>query len=84
MNSKIDSVTADIGEFRFGKVSVENIVFPNGEERHKYNPKEDITPYEVSRLLLLFYFATTNKDFYTFDFYRYIQEHKLERHFDEI
>ncbi len=83
MENKIDSAYADIGVF-FGKISVGHIVFPNGDKRYEYNPKEDITAYEVSRLLLLFYFAATVRESHTFDYCSYIQEHKLERHFDEV
>lgn len=83
MENKIDSVTTNISECFFRKISVGNIVFPNGDKRYRYNPKEDITAYEVSRLLLMFYFAVTN-NYYTIDYYSYIQEHKLERHFDEV
>ena len=60
MNSKIDSATVDISEFRF-KVSVGDIVIPNESKNYKYTPKEDITPYEVSRLILLFYFGSVDK-----------------------
>lgn len=83
MENKIDSAYADIGEF-FGKISVGHIVIPDGNKNYKYNPKEDITTYEVSRLILLFYFAGTVKDHFTVDYYSYIQEQRLERHFDEV
>lgn len=85
MENKIDSVTKDIvSECFFRKIPVGNIAFTDGDKRYRYNPKEDITAYEVSRLLLMFYFALSNKDFYTVDYYSYVQEHKLERHFDEV
>nr|QMP83153.1 MAG: hypothetical protein [Caudoviricetes sp.] len=82
--NKIYSTTITGSEFTLGKVSVGNIVFPKGDKKLKYHPKEDITAYEVSRLILMFYFASTSSDYLTFDYYSYIQEHNLERHFEEI
>ena len=67
-----------------GKVSVGYIVFPDGNKKYKYNPKEDITPYELSHLILLFYYASSTRECRGIDYYSYIKEHKLERHFEEV
>lgn len=78
----------DEGKYQFsfdmGKVSVGYIVFPDGDKKYKYNPKEDITPYELSHLILLFYYASSTRECRGIDYFSYIKEHKLERHFEEV
>lgn len=77
-------IPTDNSSISYGRISIGNIAFPDGDKKYKYNPKEDITPYEVSRLLLLFYYASSNRDYYGLDHYSYIKEHKLERHFELV
>jgi hypothetical protein len=46
-----------------------------------YEPKQDITPYELSRLMQLFFVVTTNKRYGFFKIEEFLQEHNLGRHF---
>ena len=46
-----------------------------------YEPKQDITPYELSRLMQLFFVATTSQTHGFFKIEEFLQEHNLERHF---
>ena len=46
-----------------------------------YEPKQDITPYELSRLMQLFFVVTTNRTRGFFMIEEFLQEHNLERHF---
>jgi hypothetical protein len=50
-------------------------------ETHNYEPKQDITPYELSRLMQLFFVVTTNRTRGFFMIEEFLQEHNLERHF---
>ena len=82
--SKIDSVSISApGTFYFGNVSVGDIVIYNDGKSYKYNPKEDITAYEVSCLLIMFHCGVVGR-YQAIDYYGYVTEYKLERHFDEI
>jgi hypothetical protein len=45
-----------------------------------YEPKQDITPYELSRLMQLF-FVTTITLYGSLKVEEFLQEHNLERHF---
>ncbi len=49
--------------------------------RMVYEPTPDITPYELSRLMQLFFVVTTNKRYGFFKIEEFLQEHNLERHF---
>jgi hypothetical protein len=49
--------------------------------RMVYEPKPDITPYELSRLMQLFFAVTTYKTYRFFKVEEFLQEHNLERHF---
>lgn len=46
-----------------------------------YAPKEDITPYELARMLELFALGIAGA--HDFDFWAFITENGLERHFEE-
>jgi hypothetical protein len=46
-----------------------------------YEPKQDITPYELSRLMQLFFVLTTIKLYGSFKVEEFLQEHNLGRHF---
>jgi len=61
------------------KTPIGDIMFPYG----KYSPKEDITTYELSKLLHLFVVITANYSTFapSFDIDTFIIENKLERHF---
>jgi hypothetical protein len=46
-----------------------------------YEPKQDITPYELSRLTQLFFVLTTINLYGSLKIEEFLQEHNLERHF---
>jgi len=47
-----------------------------------YEPKEDITTYELAKLLHLFICLVNGRDY--FDFKEFIEKHSLLRHFREV
>jgi hypothetical protein len=49
---------------------------------YTYNPKEDITPYEVSRLIELFTFAF-HPATHNYDYETTINKYNLTRHFEK-
>ena len=49
----------------------------------KYIPQDDITPYEVSLLFTLFIHANTPNYSAYYDYWGYIKENGLMRHFEE-
>lgn len=65
------------------KLSVGDITVSEDGKFQKFNPKEDITAYELSRLINLFFFISARSGHYTYAVVDYIKEHKLERHFEE-
>lgn len=62
------------------KMPIGDIVFPYG----KYKPCEDITTYELAKLLHLFVVITAHYGVYApdFDIDTFIINNKLERHFE--
>ena len=50
---------------------------------YTYNPKVDVTPYELARLLELFTFAFHPTVPRTYDFEDFVTKHNLTRHFDK-
>ena len=50
--------------------------------KHTYKPQENITNYELALLLKLFVFAaTTHTGFHSYDYWSYVKDNNLERHF---
>lgn len=52
--------------------------------KHIYKPQEDITSYELALLLKLFVLASATSGYsgiHSYDYWGYIKEHNLERHF---
>lgn len=47
-----------------------------------YNPKEDITPYELSKIINLMAYGVTAQ-MISYDWFGYIESNNLLRHFDE-
>jgi hypothetical protein len=54
------------------------------KRRFKYNPKEDITAFELSWLVQLFIAISSSHGAYNIDTDNYIVQHNLERHFEII
>ena len=81
--NKVDD-TCDVGyKFEIGKLSVGDITITEDGKFYKFNPKKDITTYELGRLINLFFFISARSGIhYRYTFVDYIKEHKLERHFD--
>lgn len=50
---------------------------------YTYNPKEDVTPYELARLLELFTFAFHPAVPHRYDFEDFVTKHNLKRHFEK-
>ena len=85
IQNKIDSVhdtILDVSGYKIsGKLSIGSIMICGDAKRYTYNPKEDITAYELSRIIQLFFtISATNS--YNYDTIGFVKEHKLERHFD--
>ena len=88
IQNKIDSVhdtILDFSEYKITscKLPIGSITICDDEKRYLYNPKEDITAYELSRIIQLFFTISTTKS-YNYDTIGFVKEHKLERHFDEV
>ncbi len=88
IQNKIDSAHDTILDFSdykitFGKLPIGSITICDDEKRYTYNPKEDITVYELSRIIQLFFTISAAKS-YNYDSISFVKEHKLERHFDEV
>ena len=84
MNKVID--ISDVGGYKLEmrKLSVGDIAISEDGKFYKFNPKEDITAYELSRLINLFFFISVRSGIhYSYAIVDYIKEHKLERHFKE-
>ena len=56
----------------------EDTHFFDGETCYRYAPKQDITAYESAMLTPLF------QSLMFLNRFKYIREHKLERHFDKV
>lgn len=49
--------------------------------RLMYDPKSDITAYELSRIMQLFFVVVSNKNYGFFKVEEFLEEHNLTRHF---
>ena len=49
--------------------------------KHIYKPQEDITTYELALLLNLFVFASAYTGIHSYNYWGYVKEKGLERHF---
>jgi len=61
---------------------INDLVIDGDKAQMTYQPKEDITAYELSLLLKLFAFFHTGGWPRAYDYTKYIQKHGLERHFE--
>ena len=75
-----NNVGVTTGKFSFAKLSVGDLTVYDGKDMYLYKPQEDITTYELSMLLRLFVVAINSKG-YSYNYWGFIKEHKLERHF---
>ena len=67
------------------KYVIQTIEFSWDDKRHKYNPKPDVTTYELSKLLILVtYGSIASRQMVSYDWGRFVKENELERHFDEV
>ena len=91
MNGKVtdtNSISLD-KEYTFEstlhRMSVGDLYFSQeGKPRLRYTPKEDITPYELARMIQLFAIAFVSNIAHYYDYWKYIEEHNLMRHFSEV
>lgn len=68
------------------KIPVTNIqVTDHDNNWHAFTPQEDITPYECALLMVIWTLAASTAggrgSFVYYDYWQYILDHKLERHF---
>ena len=67
------------------RMSVGDLYFSQeGKPRLRYTPKEDITPYELARMFQLFAIAFIPNIAHYYDYWKYIEEHNIMRHFSEV
>ena len=67
------------------RMSVGDLYFSQeGKPRLRYTPKEDITPFELARMIQLFAIAFVPNIAHYYDYWKYIEEHNLMRHFSEV
>ncbi len=63
-------------------ISISDIQIEIGEDTYIFDPKDDMTPVESSRLTQMLVVASAHyRAFYTPDFGSFLTEHKLRRHF---
>jgi hypothetical protein len=72
--------------FGFNKVPIGNITITDNENQYNYEPKEDITPYEVSLLIKLFIVSGASSAWHGFcyDYWKFVTDNNLERHFKKV
>lgn len=69
--------------FTFKSQQIANItVIASDNKKYIYEPKDDITNYELAMMLHMFVFFHIN--YGKFDYWEFITRNKLERHFKEI
>lgn len=87
--SVLDTTTISLGkeyimESSLHRISVGDLYFSQeGKPRLRYTPKEDITPYELARMIQLFAIAFVPNVAAYYDYWKYIEEYNLMRHFSE-
>lgn len=83
MSGKIDSVDEGyVKSSSKGFVTIGEITLSDHEGKTKiYKPKEDITSFEVALMLKLFVHSSFGLG-YGIDYWRFVIENNLERHFE--
>jgi hypothetical protein len=79
-----NNISAIVGThtYEFVKLSVGDLSVHDNKDMYLYKPQEDITTYELSMLLRLFVVAI-NSSGHPYDYWGFVKEHKLERHFEK-
>lgn len=76
-----DKYTTGIG---FSKIAVGDIHIMDDTDVYVYNPKEDITNIDLAYLIRLFSIAGTgSQSGYYYDYWAFVKEKNLTRHFDK-
>lgn len=72
-------------EYSFAPMPVGDLsIQTNNKRLFKYNPQSDITGLELAHMLHLFVSAmAASKSFAIYDYWSFIEKHRLERHFQE-
>ena len=81
--NKPDGIVAIEGKLKMYNYEVKpipigSIEIRKEEKRWRYKPEKDITTFELSKLLVLFTHFNVG---YEYDFWGYVKNNKLERHF---
>lgn len=76
VKEKYDGVGISAADFPISDLNIYTKNF-----RVVYEPKTDITPYELSRITQLFFVVVSNKNYGFFKVEEFLQEHNLGRHF---
>ena len=62
------------------KLSVGTVTIYDGKDRYTFRPQEDITPYELALFIPLLV-SSHARTLSMFDYWGYVKENNLERHF---
>jgi hypothetical protein len=70
--------------YSFSKIPIGDIKLFDEKHYYKYNPKEDITAFELSKIMHLMFSAMgSGNHFCNYDYWSFIMQNGLERHFDK-
>lgn len=83
--NNIASYANNICDLTNSKMPVKHLCLKDNNDNWRLLvPKEDITTFELSHIMILFLHGTANvqRTSYYYDYWGYVEQHNLERHFD--
>jgi len=63
---------------------IDKITIYSSKYKLIFNPRQDITAYELSRITQLFFVVSTNKSYGAYNIDEFLEKHKLHPHFDMV
>lgn len=75
----------NIGDITISKMPVKHLCLMDNDNKWRLLvPKEDITTLELSHIMILFVHgtATIQRSYPYYDYWGYVEQHNLERHFE--